>query len=906
MLIGRQVESAALAAALASAREGSGSALVLVGEPGIGKTTLLRGLVDQAGEMTVLETAGVESEADLPYAALIDVLKPVLHRLDALPEAQAVALSSALALGPPGVVDRFAVGVATLGLLAAAVEAGPALIVVDDLQWVDSASRDALSFAARRLTGIPAVFVAAQRAGAPPVAGLQVVPVGPLDREDATRVLAENEGRIAPEVLTRILDAAHGNPLALVELPHLLTPGQLAGTEVLANPIPTANGLERAFAARLAPLSSGGRLATLVAAADSSGTAGVVLGAFVPLGIGERDLDEVESLGLLHIEANRLEFRHPLVRSAAYHGADAAGRRLVHAALAEADSDPDRRAWHRAAATLGLDDSIADELDRAGARALARGAFGAGAAALERAASLTEARAARGARLLRAANAMDAAGNLVRSEVLAHEAAPLIDDPRLHAELVILLGRLRMAGGEVESGHSMLLEEAEQVAELDPELAAALLSFAANLPVFRLEGAAAVELTERAWKLGDPTRPRMPAERNAYALAKTMAGDVTGPALLLELAHEAGKDVHTGHQMGAAVGWPLVWVEEYTVARTLLTWAVGVQRSGGSLRHLPQSLIELAELDFRVGRWVPALAGAYEAIGLFEETAQRTELGFAQATIARMEAALGRDEECRRRAQAGFAADAASGLLLASVLAGAALGLLELGRGDPEAAIVALEPVERIVREGRLGEPWLIQWAPDLIEACSRVGRNERATEVLGTFERQAQATGRVSAQAAAARCRGLLAPDDAFEGPFDAALALHALMPTPFERGRTELAYGERLRRTQKRSKARERLQAALQIFEGLGAEPWAERARTELRASGQSVRTPEQQVEDALTPQELQVAALVAGGATNREAAAALFLSVKTIEFHLGHVYRKLGIRSRTELARVVGSTV
>ena len=225
MLIGREVESARLATALASARAGAGAALVLVGEPGIGKTTLLRGLVDQAGEMTVLETAGVESEADLPYAALIDVLQPVLHRLDALPEAQAVALSTALALGPPGVVDRFAVGVATLGLLAAAAEDGPALIVVDDLQWVDSASRDALSFAARRLTGIPAIFVAAQRAGAAPVPGLQVVPVGPLDREDATRVLAENEGRIAPEVLVRILDAAHGNPLALVELPHLLTRG---------------------------------------------------------------------------------------------------------------------------------------------------------------------------------------------------------------------------------------------------------------------------------------------------------------------------------------------------------------------------------------------------------------------------------------------------------------------------------------------------------------------------------------------------------------------------------------------------------------------------------------------------------------------------------------------------------
>ncbi len=906
MLIGREVESARLATALASVRAGTGAAFVLVGEPGIGKTTLLRDLVDQAGEMTVLETAGVESEADLPYAALIDVLTPVLHRLDALPEAQAVALSTALALGPPGAVDRFAVAVATLGLLTAAAEHGPVLVVVDDLQWVDSASRDALAFASRRLAAIPAILVAAQRTDARRTPGLQVVRVGPLDREDATQVIAGNAGRIAPDVLATILDAARGNPLALVELPQLLTAGQLAGTEALANPIPTANGLERAFSARLAPLSPAGRLATVVAAADSSGTAGVVLGAFGALGLAEEDLREVEALGLLSIDANRLEFRHPLVRSAAYHGADAAERRAVHAALAEADTDPDRGAWHRAAAALGPDDAIADELDGAGARALARGAFAAGAAALERSAALTAAHAERGARLLRAAWAMDSAGSLVRSQALAEEAANLIEDRRLRAELVLLLGRLRMAAGDVEAGHAMIIDEAERVIELDPALAAALLSFAANLLFFRLEGPAAVELLERAWSLGDPARQRTPTERNAAALARTMAGDTAGPPLLVELALEAGKDVENGHRMGAAVGWPLVWAEEYTAARNLLTWAAGVQRSGGSLRHLPQSLIELAELDFRVGRWVPSLAGAYEAIALFEETAQHTELGFAQATTARIDAALGHDEDCRRRAREGFAADTAAGLLLASATAGAALGLLELGRGDPEAAIVALEPVERIVRESGLGEPWLIPWAPDLIEAYSRVGRNDRAAEVLDSFELQAKATGRVSALAAAARCRGLLASDEEFEEQFAAALELHDPMPTPFERGRTELAYGERLRRAQKRSQARELLQAALQTFERLGAEPWADRARGELRASGQSVLTPAQRAEDALTPQELQVAAIVAGGATNREAAAALFLSVKTIEFHLGHVYRKLGIRSRTELVRALEAPV
>lgn len=907
MLVGRAQESAELAAALSAARDGSGSALALVGDPGIGKTTLLRELVARARGMTVLEAAGVESEADLPYAALVDVLTPTLHRLDALPEAQEAALSTALALGPPeavdrGAVDRFAVGVATLGLLAAAAEDAPVLVVVDDLQWVDTASRGALSFASRRVAALPVLLVVAQRAGALHPAGMRELSVGPLDREAAGRLLEERAGRIAPDVVARILDAARGNPLALVELPRLLTTGQLAGTETLAIPIPTGPGLERAFAVRLEPLSDAGRLATLVVAADSSGGAGVVLRALASLGLAHRELGEAESLGLLHVDADRLEFRHPLVRSAAYHGSDPARRRLVHAALADADADPDRRAWHRAAAALGPDDAIAEELDRAGARALARGAFRAGAAALERAASLTATRAGRGARLLRAANAMDAAGRSLQSEALAHEAAELIDDPVLHAELVLLLGRLRMAGGDLDAGQAMLLHEAERVTALEPALAATLVSFAANPLFFRLEARAAVELTDRAGRLGGSSGARSPSVRGADALAKAMAGDASGRALLLQLAREARQDVETGHPLGAALGWPLVWVEEYDAARTLLTWAVGVQRSGGSLLHLPQSLIELAELDFRVGRWVPALAGAYEALALFEETGQRAELGVAEATTARMEAVLGRDDECRRRAGAGFDADAESGLLLASVLSGAALGLLALGRGDPEAAIVALAPVERIVRESGLGEPWLVQWAPDLVEAYGHAGRGERAEDLLESFERQARATGRVSALAAAARCRGILHEGDAFDGPFAAALEQHDLVPTPFERARTELAYGARLRRAGRRTEARERLGAALQTFERLGAAPWADRARGELRASGQSVLTPAERAEDALTPQELQVAAIVAGGATNREAAAALFVSVKTIEFHLGHVYRKLGIRSRTQLARLV----
>jgi DNA-binding CsgD family transcriptional regulator len=905
MLVGRDAECARLAAALSAARDGRGGAAVLVGEPGIGKTTLLRWAVERAEGMTVLAARGIESEAELPYAALVDLLTPIVHRLDALPEAQATVLMSALGLGPPGATDRFAVGVATLGLLAAAAEEGTVLVAVDDLQWVDSASQAALAFSARRLAALPAFFVAAQRRAIGDTSLLlpdaEVVALNPLAPADAAQLLAAS-GDIAPDVAVTLLGAARGNPLALVELPQLLTPGQLGGAEPLVDPIPTKNGLERAFSARLAPLSVQGRRAAVGAAADGSGTLRVVLRALGSLGLDERALSEVEALGLVRLDGNEIEFRHPLVRSAAYHGADPAERRLVHAALATADDDPDRRVWHLAATALGPDEAVASELERAGDRALARGAFGAAAAAFERAASLTPEREARGMRLVRAASALDETGSLARSEAFAREAAELIEDPRAIARAVRLIASSKMGAGEVETAYSMLLDAAEQVEELDPAWAAAMFNLAANLPLFRLQAPAAVELIERAWALGDPARPRMLVEKVSLAFGKVIAGDTAGSAMLIELAREATANVSMGHRQTSALGWPLVWVEEYGAARTLLTWALEAQRQGGSLRYLPQSLHPLAELDFRVGRWVPALAQVYEAIDLLEETGQHAEQGFARATAARIEAALGRDEECRAHAREAFAADAASGLLFATAYAGAALGLLELGRGDPEAAIVALEPVERIVRDGEVGEPWIVHWAPDLVEACSHAGRFDRAKDVLDTFESQALATQRTSARAAALRCRGILAADDAYADCFVEALDFHDRLPTPFERARTELAFGERLRRTGHRTDARDRLQSALQTFERLGAKPWAERARVELRASGQSVRTEEERAQEALTPQELQVAALVAGGATNREAAATLFLSAKTIEFHLGNVYRKLGIRSRTELARVV----
>jgi DNA-binding CsgD family transcriptional regulator len=423
-------------------------------------------------------------------------------------------------------------------------------------------------------------------------------------------------------------------------------------------------------------------------------------------------------------------------------------------------------------------------------------------------------------------------------------------------------------------------------------------SLALNLPLHRLEAAEAVRLAERARGLGEPGRPRGVIERMGLAISKVLAGDPEGRLMALELAAamtEAPRQV-------SGVAWALVWAEEYGAARSLLGGAARMQRSAGALRYLSQALHPLAELDFRVGRWVSAYAHSYEAIDLFEETGQRAELGFVHGTVARLDAASGNDAECRAHAQAAFDSDAASGLAIASAYANAALGLLELGQGNAEAAVPYLEWVEQLATDGGLGGPWVVHWAPDLVESCSRIGDFDRARSVLETFAARAIATGHVSALAAAARCRGILAVGGEYATEFDTALSLHAQTDAPFECARTELAYGECLRRDGNRSQARSRLRSALARFERLGARPWAERARAELRASGQTVRTPAERLQDGLTPQEIQVAALVAGGATNRETAAALFLSGKTIEFHLRNVYRKLGIRSRTELAVIL----
>jgi DNA-binding CsgD family transcriptional regulator len=452
-----------------------------------------------------------------------------------------------------------------------------------------------------------------------------------------------------------------------------------------------------------------------------------------------------------------------------------------------------------------------------------------------------------------------------------------------------------MRQGDLEGAHRSLVAHAELLVDVDRVRAATMLLLAAKLRIFRLEAQVAVDEVERALALLPPGEHDL-VHLTALSMSRTVAGRPGAREAAHAAADAAARSPH-GHAHTLGIAWPLVWLEDYDFAREVTDRAIAVQREAGFLLYLPQSLLPRAELDFRTGHWDAAIASASEALDLLEETRQPTEAAAAAGVLARMLAARGDVEGCRALVQRALASDVEFGLRSSGAHALAAEGLLQLGLRRPDEALAPLEAAERIAALGAVGEPWLVLSAPDLVEALARAGQEERARDVLRDYEERVAGKGRVSAEAAAARCRGIL--DTSWRDAFEEALALHAEVPTPFERARTELCYAERLRRARKRSEARDRLRAAVAVFDELGAVPWAERTRAELRASGEHARSRATPV-DSLTQQELVVARLVVGGATNREAAATLFVSPKTIEFHLANAYRKLDVRSRTELVR------
>ena len=891
---------------LATARAGGSGALVIRGEPGIGKSALLAEAGERAGQMRLLRVRAFESEQALPFAALSSLLSPVAGQLEEVPLGQRPALAMALGVAAPGPIDRFAAYAATLSLLAAVAGERPLAVLVDDAHWLDAPSSEALIFAARRLgeEGIAMLLASRDEEGARlDTTGLRELRLDGLDLPATAALLVEAIGHGIPaELAEDLMEVTAGNPLALGELARTLTAAQLNGAEPLPSPLPFGADIAAAFGRQIALLpEETQRALVVVAAADGASTA--ALGrALSALGFSLDTLGPAEAAALVAVDGRTVKLRHPLVGAALYHRAESAQRREAHAALAAALDGPgerSRRAWHLAAAALGPDEAVATELEAAAAEARGRGAPASAGNALAVAAALTLASPRRVERQLQAAEDLYLAGQVERAGALLDESLALVDgDPRLRARIEHSRARGETLTGWPDRNQRRLRAEAERVRPYDGPQATAmlvdtcvLLAFAGRPREMRDEMR---RIAPHAEPVGDPVSFAAGWTRAAGEL---FSGDYAEGRRLLDMAEATVRALPLAvvGLVGGSLGVVLIYCEEYERAHRLLADFAETARREGLVQMLPLVLAGLSDVEFRLGDWAPAYADAAQSTALADDTGGDVLNGLTQ--LAYVEAATGRAKDCRRHGERalGIAQERGAGAMIS--MTGTALGLLELGLGHYEAAIERLAPTGHFSLERGLELPGVAAWAQDLAEAYVRAGDPAAATRVLSTLEQHATRSNAHLAHAAVARCRGLMAGEDEY---FLRALALHDQRPAPFERARTELCFGEQLRRGGHRTEAREHLRRALGTFDALGARPWSEHALRELHATGERARRRGPDTAAQLTPQELQVALLVAEGATNKEAAAALFLSPKTIEAHLLRVYRKLGLHSRTELAR------
>jgi DNA-binding CsgD family transcriptional regulator len=906
VLFGREAECAAVEGLIAAAGSSRSGALVVRGEPGVGKSALLGHAVEQAREMRVLRWSGIEAESELAFAALHQLVRPILESRTQLAEPQAAALAGALGLSRASVEDRFLIGVAVLSLLAEAADEAPLVCVVDDAQWLDRPSADALTFAARRLEAEGVVLLFAARDGELrrfEGQGLPELSLGGLDAEAAGALLAERvPSRLSPGVRDRLVESARGNPLALIELAGLLSAGQLAGRAPLPDPLPHSAQIEQIYLDRARGLPAPAQLLLLLVAADDTGSLATVFDAASALGVEPEALDAAEAAGLVRAFNAKVEFRHPLVRSTIYADATFAQRQAVHRALADVfagEQDADRRAWHRAAASAGQDDEVADELEQTARRARRTSGFAAAARALERAAELSGDDEARGRRLVAAAQDAWLAGGLDQALGLLERARGLVSDLLVRADLMHLRGTVELRCGVPAEAATILAAGAAEVAPVAPAKAIEMLADAAQAASYAGDAAQIVEFGRRASALaadGDPDRRF--TVMVVVGTGNLLAGDTARGAPQLREALGLAADFQDPRRLvhaGACAGY----VGEEAAEHELYGRAVARAREIGAVATLPYVLEYLARSESVDGRYAAAAAHATEGLRLARETGQQNSVCHLLASLALIAALQGRADECRAHATHALELATARGLGYQSALAEWALARLDLGLGRPAEALARLAGLAA-AGPGE-GHPFVkVVSAPELVEAAVRASQTATAEAALSEFERFAHGTATPWALALVARCRGLLAAGVAAERYFLEALRLHGESARPFDRARTELVFGEYLRRDGRRTDARAHLRAALDGFERLGAGAWAERARDELRASGETARKRSPSALDQLTPQEVQITRLVAEGATNKEVAARLFLSPRTIDYHLRKIFTKLGITSRAELIR------
>lgn len=896
-LVGRDAETGLLDRQVESVRAGHSAVLRITGEPGIGKTALIGYAITQAVGWLVLATQGVEADADMAFGTLAELVGPLSDRISLLPPSQAASLAGAIGLGPPTPGDPLAVAAATFGLLSAAAEDGPMVVAVDDAQWVDAASGQALRFAARRMTDEPVLMLIGERdTESSPFAGasLPELELSGVDEDSARAMIAMTGVQLAPVVADQLLETARGNPLALQAIPPLLDEAERAGQRQPL-PLPPGEALTNAYRRRLDGLPEQTRQVLVVIAAGGGEPEAATVG-------GEDALADAEQSRLIQRGAT-LQFLHPLIRSVVYHDASPEQRRAAHRLLAESMEPSARQAWHRALAATEPDEAVAGGLEQAAFEWRMRGAFASSAAAFEAAARLSRDEEARARRQVEAGKDMLFAGDLTRAPALLQE-AEASSDPRVVAEALCLRARCAMFKGDALGANALLWKAAADVEHLEPSQAAMILAEAASACTGNGEFALARTAAERARELAEPEDAvaGLAADVSLYGVLQVSGRLAEAGALLDRLwpALERADPLGAHHLVGVPVLGNICH-ERYDRAQLLVAGQIGTARRHSAISTLPIALVTQWNLDFRLGNWAQAEAVATEGAALAEQTGRIATLPWLLAALAVVDGACGRARECRAHAGRARAVNKAVRTGVEAVV-GWSLGLLESGNARTDEAIGHFEHALAAEREHGYSDITLFPYKPDLIGAYARVGRIRDAEQILAEFEKVAEGTSLRYPRATAARCRGLLADDDNFESEFATAMGWHHGLRMPFEQARTELCLGERRVRARRRADARDPLRSALATFERLGADPWAETARRELRATGLRIRSPRADDAERLTPRELEIALKVAEGSTNREVAASLFLSLKTVEHHLRVAYRKLGVRSRSQLAGLV----
>jgi DNA-binding CsgD family transcriptional regulator len=923
---GREQERRAVRTLLDGARAGRAGVLGLRGAAGTGKTTLCDDAVAAATDMTVLSLSGAESERDLPLAALLALLRPLGELVDDLPDAQRTVAAALLeGVGSRAVADSFALGATCLALLAAAAEEEPLLVVVDDVQWIDEVSGHAMAFALRRLGRDAVAVVLASREADPdderpyPLSGSWPwIDLGGLDEDHSVRLLAGSG--VAPAVAARLCVACAGNPLALLELARGLSAPQRAGVAPLPDPVPLGPRGTAVLGGRLVglPTETQQALAALAAAGESE--LAHLPRVLLALGLDAGALVAAERAGVVRVDAGVPRFVHPLLRAAATARAGPDALRRAHAAWAALGGlSTVRRAHHLAAAAVGVSEEVASTLEAAADLTTERGGVAAGVDALVQAALASPDPHPRARRRLRAAEAAylggrrDLARALVTAVVAEDPEDPLSGDGDRCATTTVRLRDQALALDASLRVWSTSADVGEAQAAIEPTIERLA------VPAPDLAGLVGVQLTAAMWSAGRTDGART-------WIRRVQGFPIVDPAVrhLVDLAHAvitlASGDPSATEDL-LRHGWPAAWRDEllqrlpaaYSPLHQLWRWADRVEeglveidaqidwaRRTVATTVLPHSLMLRADIRFEAGDLPRARADLTEAIGLCEDTEQGGLLGYAYAERARIAALEGDESLARAGAELALQTAGRAGLRPVLLFAYHALGLLELGLGRPEEAVRYLEQVRELALALGDHHPKIVPWHADHVEALLGAGRHDEATEVATAFAATADRCRSPWARAVALGALARVTDDDEADGLLVQAVEAQAGMP--FEQARTRLFLGEHRRRRGRVRDAREPLALAALTFAELGTLPWARRAEAELRAAGGRVAATTTPALSGLTDRELQICLAVADGGTNKEVGAALFLSRKTVEYHLGHVFRKLGVTSRAQLTRLV----